>query len=129
MSHFPSPRARCAVVSIVVMCAGTVLAGMGPTQADKFGAIAFSTSSGQAGWSFDYDTRAIAESRALANCGAGCKVVTWFKNSCGALAVGRNNGYGATWADSRAAAEKAAMGICRSNSTGCGIRRWVCTKR
>jgi hypothetical protein len=116
-------------VSVVLCWVVLVPAMASSARAEKFGAIAFAPGSGRAGWSFDYDTRANAENRALANCGAGCKVVTWFKNACGALAVGHNNGYGAGWADSRAAAEQKAMGYCRANSSNCDIRRWVCTTR
>ena len=56
---------------------------------DNFGAIAFSSSSGATGYSYDYDSRDGAEERALQECGPGCKVVLWFKNACGALAVGK----------------------------------------
>ncbi|MBK5958228.1 hypothetical protein CCR97_08390 [Rhodoplanes elegans] len=108
-----------------VLVAGTVAAAA----AEKFGAIAFSTDSGRAGWSFDYDSRARAESEALASCGGGCKIVIWFKNACGALATGGNNAYGAAWANSRAEAEQKATGFCRQRSASCSIRRWVCTTR
>ena len=96
---------------------------------DNFGAIAFSSSSGATGYSYDYDSRDGAEERALQECGPGCKVVLWFKNACGALAVGEGSGYGTGWASSRSEAENLAMGYCRQNTGGCEISRWVCTTR
>jgi hypothetical protein len=87
---------------------------------DNFGAIAFSSSSGATGYSYDYDSRDGAEER---------KVVLWFKNACGALAVGEGSGYGTGWASSRSEAENLAMGYCRQNTGGCEISRWACTTR
>ena len=94
---------------------------------ENFGAIAFSSSSGATGYSYDYDSRDGAEERALQECGPGCKVVLWFKNACGALAVGEGSGYGTGWASSRSEAENLAMGYCRQNTSGCEISRWACT--
>src|ERR1700681_405368 len=91
-----------------VACLGFLLAILPSTQAaaDNFGAIAFSASSGAAGYSYDYASRDEAEERALQECGRGCEVVLWFKNACGALAVGTGNGYGSGWAASRSEAEE-----------------------
>jgi hypothetical protein len=97
--------------------------------ADNFGAIAFSSGSGATGHSYDYDSRDGAEERALQECGPGCKVVLWFKNACGALAVGDGSGFGTGWASSRSEAENLAMGYCRQNTGGCQISRWACTTR
>jgi hypothetical protein len=96
---------------------------------DNFGAIAFSSGTGATGYSYDYDSRDDAEERALQECGPGCKVVLWFKNGCGALAVGEGNGSGTGWAASRTEAENLAIGYCRQNTSGCEISRWACTTR
>ena len=59
--------------------------------ADSYGAIAFSPSTRADGWSNSFSTRADAERRALRECSArarDCRVAIWFKNACGALAVG-----------------------------------------
>ena len=96
---------------------------------DHFGAIAYSTSSGSYGYSYDYSSRGEAEDRALAECSGDCKVVLWFKNACGALAVGNDHGYGTAWAGERGEAEATAMGYCRQYSQGCQVVRWVCTTR
>lgn len=96
---------------------------------DYFGAIAFSTRSGAHGWANDYGSRYGAENAALAQCGGGCRVVLWFKNTCGALATASDNSYGTGWSGSRRTAEAIAMRNCRERGGGCGILRWVCTTR
>jgi hypothetical protein len=111
---------------------GLVLSlGAGRAAADNYGAIAYSPSTGAHGWSFDYGSRVAAENAALANCrqhATDCSVPIWFRNACGALAVGPN-GYGSGWGTSRSIAERLALKICRQNSGGCTIRRWACTTR
>jgi hypothetical protein len=110
---------------------GFCLAVAQPTSAmaDYFGAIAFSTSDGAVGYSYDFGSREEAEERALQECGAGCEVVLWFKNACGAIAAGAGHGYGTGWAGSRGEAEGIAMRYCRQNAEGCEVLRWVCTTR
>jgi serine/threonine-protein kinase len=96
---------------------------------DNFGAIAFSTSSGAIGYSYDYSSGDDAQQSALQNCGYGCRVVLRFTNACGALAVGAGYGYGTGWAGNRQDAKSNALSYCSSQTTGCGIVRWVCTSR
>lgn len=98
---------------------------------DYYGAIAYSTSTGAHGYSYDYDSRYDAEQRALNECyqyGGGCQVAIWFRNACGALAVGPN-GWGADWHANRSGAESKAIARCSQYSYGCSIVRWVCTTR
>ena len=55
-----------------------------------------------------------AEERALRRNAA--RVARWspgFRNACASLATGADRGYGHAWAESRAAAERQAMGHCR----------------
>jgi uncharacterized caspase-like protein len=99
--------------------------------ANRFGAIAYSPSTGSHGWSYDYATREEAERVALANCGQharDCNVPIWFQNACGALAVGPS-GYGSGWAINQGLAEAYALGVCGQHSASCSVRRWVCTTR
>jgi uncharacterized caspase-like protein len=99
--------------------------------ADRFGAIAYSPSTGAQGWSYDYGSRELAEQVALANCARyarDCGVPIWFQNACGALAVGPS-GYGSGWAINQSLAEAAAVGMCSQYSPGCSVLRWVCTTR
>ena len=109
-----------------------LVAPSGEAAAQNFGAIAFSTGTGAIGWSFDYGSKSSAESAALANCrqhGADCIIATWFRNACGAIAVGDGNGWGAAWSNYRNGAESEALQICRRNTSNCTVRRWACTTR
>ncbi len=99
--------------------------------ANRFGAIAYSPSTGSHGWSYDYASREEAERVALANCAQharDCNVPIWFQNACGALAVGPS-GYGSGWAINQGLAEAYALGVCGQHSASCSVRRWVCTTR
>lgn len=99
-----------------------------PTGA-TYGAIAYSPATGAHGWANNHTSRSAAEGQALAYCrqyAKDCIEPVWFRNACGALAVGPN-GYGMAWGADRRAAEAKAMQTCRKYSGNCGVRRWVCT--
>jgi serine/threonine-protein kinase len=99
-----------------------------PRPSDRFGAIAYSASSGAWGTSYDYQTRAEAEQRALSRCAQGdCQVRVWFRNACGALAVGRGNCMGWGWASDKDEAQRKALNNCRQYGTGCSVKCWACT--
>jgi uncharacterized caspase-like protein len=98
---------------------------------DRYGAIAYSPSTAAQGWAYDLSSQAEAESVALAKCrehATDCIVPIWFRNACGALAVG-SSGYGAGWGNDQKTAEGTALQTCSKYSGNCGIRRWVCTTR
>jgi serine/threonine-protein kinase len=97
--------------------------------ADNYGAIAFAQESGRIGYSYDYASRAVAEERALQECGADCEVVVWFMNACAALATGDDNGYGSGWAGNHREAERLALASCNENAQNCSVAQWVCTTR
>jgi hypothetical protein len=118
-------------VAAGLMIAATSFAAGQATAQNNYGAIAYSPSTGAHGWSTDYPSRGEAETVALQNCGkhAGdCTVPIWFRNACGALAVG-SGGYGSGWGTSRQLAENYARQTCRKFTGNCQIRRWVCTTR
>lgn len=99
--------------------------------AAEFGAIAFSTSTGAHGYSHNFKSRVQAERVALRACrayGGGCRVVVYFYNACGALAVGRRNGYGFGWAPGRGTAKNIAMAACRQRTSSCRTVRSVCSR-
>ncbi len=83
------------------------------------------------GFSHSFDNIQGASNRALAECGAGCKVILTFDRGCGAYSMDRNSGaYGVARAPNRAAAENAAMGFCRQyGGKSCYVRTWTCTNR
>jgi Domain of unknown function (DUF4189) len=113
-----------AVVSFAVLTTWSTYAA-----ADYYGAIAFNQESGAVGYSYDFQTQAGAERRALSECGDDCEVVVWFMNACGALATGDDNGYGTGWAGTRRQAESTALSNCNENSENCSVIQWVCTSR
>lgn len=97
-----------------------------------YGAIAVSPSSKALGWSFDYGSRGKAQRVALAKCrqhAGDCKIATWFKNACGAIAFGGNGGWGADWGRSVANAKWKAKKRCKRYDSHCKVNRWVCTTR
>ena len=99
-----------------------------------YGAITYSDASGTHGFSYDYSTRAGAETRAISECervsGYGdCYVLVWFRNACGALAESYDGAYGSGWGSDRAIAEQYALQSCNQYGRGCTISRWVCTTR
>ena len=124
-------RSALAWACVVAFALG--FAATGPVKAaDYYGAIAFSQQTGAHGYSYDYGSRRVAQSRALQECakhGGGCKIATWFRNACGALAVGNGNGWGAEWGNTRAEAERLALQRCGTHTSGCWIKRLVCTTR
>jgi hypothetical protein len=96
---------------------------------EYYGAIAYSLGTGAHGWANDHPSRAAAEKAALANCrkfAKDCKAVVWFKNACGAIAVG-SKGYGWGWGEKQAAAEIEALKSCSKHTMGCTVHRHVCT--
>jgi hypothetical protein len=100
---------------------------------DYFGAIAYSARSGANGWAKDHASREAAEKAALAACGKhakDCSVLVWFRNGCGAVAVGAKTsipGYG--WGTTQALADAEAMKGCARHTKGCRIKHQVCTAR
>jgi uncharacterized caspase-like protein len=103
-----------------------------PAAGDHFDAIAYSPTSRAHGYSMDFSTQAEAEARALAECnskGTGCQPGLWFRNGCGALAVGPDGSWGGDWGVDQQAAEQKALEQCRKYSSGCTVVRWVCTTR
>jgi hypothetical protein len=118
-------------MTVPLVCLALCLGADNASADDHYGAIAYSPSTGAHGWSYDYDVRVAAESAAMAICRQGavdCIVPVWFRNACGALAVGPQ-GYGSGWGASRSNAENAALLTCGKYSDNCSIRRWACTTR
>jgi serine/threonine-protein kinase len=117
------------VVGIFVML-GVLMSALGTAQAQYYGAIAYSESTGNWGTANDYGSRGQAERAALSRCkSSDCEIKCWFRNSCGALAKGEG-GLGWSWAaDSREEAEAQAIANCEEHGTDCRTICWVCTAR
>jgi serine/threonine-protein kinase len=94
-----------------------------------FGAIAYSQQSAHYGWSINMKSQEEAETSAMNQCynyGSDCKS-TWFSNGCGALAIGKDGGWGTNFGDNRRQAENKAIAQCGTVSTECKIEFSKCT--
>lgn len=101
----------------------------------QFGAIAYSRTTGDYGFSYGQSSRGRAEQVALGYCGEqrnqarDCSVLVWFWNACAALATAPNGAYGGDHASDRRAAEESARRICANyGGAGCRVVRTVCSR-
>lgn len=94
---------------------------------DRFGAIAYSKSTGALGYSYGHYSQNDAEQDALSRCDASDReVIGWVRNAYGALAVGDDSAAcGWAWGTTRDDAERAALAECKKQTTNCYIKRWV----
>lgn len=104
------------------------LVGSSAQAYDLYAAIAYSDSTGRWGYSFDNYTLADASVSAVSRCAAyDCRVKTWVRNGCAALARGYSGGLGWAYNDSLAYARTRAIQECNAWGYGCGIVAWACT--
>ena len=113
-------------VLAAMLLSAVALSALAETSEDRHGAIAFSQGTdGSHAWgmAWSFESQAGAAARANAECrsegGGNCAQVGWFRNACGALAIGSGNGYGAGWGDTKQAAEADALSECRFRNDGC----------
>ena len=94
---------------------------------NTYAAIAYSPSTGDYGFGYNFGTRAGAEQRALKDCnGDDAQIVTWVNNGFCALALGDDQsrwGYGYSWGGgaSNVEAKQRALKQCQSRTTGAHI--------
>lgn len=121
--------ARRGIASVFLMCLVLGWSARPAAAQDYFGAIAFSPKTRAHGWAYDYTSRSEAQSRAMSECrrhAGDCVNAVWFRNACGALAVGPQ-AYGAGWGTNRKLAERSALQSCGRFSRDCSVIRWICT--
>ena len=89
--------------------------------ANLWGSIAFSQNSQRGhAWAIVWNAggAALAKKVGLAECrrqgGQNCQEIAWFRDACGALAIGDGNGFGSGWGTTTAIAERYALSQCRS---------------
>jgi hypothetical protein len=90
---------------------------------EHYAAIAYSESTGEYGYAFDYGTLGAAQRMALTRCGAAdARLVGWAKNGwyC-ALAVGADGSYGYGSGPTAARARTVALGHCREYTADCQV--------
>ena len=100
----------------------------------QHGSIAFSQEfDGSYAWgiAWDYVNAVNATERSINECrrngGTNCMEAGWFKNACGALAIGDDNGYGAGWGDTSTEAKRDALRQCRASNDNCRIEVARCS--
>lgn len=100
--------------------------------APRYGAIAYGRTSGAWGSSYQWDSRAKAESTAMQNCkehGDDCEVMVWFHDKCGAVAA--TDGDTPFWGlgDSEEQARADAQSKCADGGgRGCEVQASQCSK-
>jgi hypothetical protein len=127
MTPFASAPALAFALGLAVLPAG-------PALAQGYGAIAYSTETGEWGWSRNYATRLGAEWRALQECrsavgwGRDCRLAIVVRGACAALAAGSAP---AIWGAGRGAtptqSARAAQDACGQTGRGCAARLQVCS--
>jgi len=94
-----------------------------------YGAIAYSSKTGAHGWSHSYSSRHAAESAALRSCrayGRGCRIIVWELNSCAAVAVSPDGGWGWGLHQDRWRAQAIANAECEARNRSCSLLQLVC---
>lgn len=112
-------------VAALAFAAGPVAAGQCGYQY-CWGAVGFGPG-GAAGWAHSYPSQQDAYNAVQSNCGWDCTQIKTFYNTCGAIAVGANDGWGWGHSPSRAGAESLALGYCNQYDYGCSVRVWACS--
>lgn len=123
-------NSRISCMLIVMVTVSLLLPAVAVAQRNYFGAIAYAPTGKALGWSYNFASRKQAEREALKNCnkhGGGCKIANWFRNACGAIAIGTNGGWGADWGVSLNQAKSKTVKQCGKYDSGCKVVRWVCT--
>lgn len=95
----------------------------------RFGAIAYSESSGRFGSSWRVANRGDAEQQAVSACNRpDCRPVVWFRNGCGALARARNGAVVYAWSGGWLAdAKLRASNRCTAQWGSCKLICSVCS--
>lgn len=101
-----------------------------PQAARAFGALAIDSNQGASyGFSFQQPNAAAARKAAVAKCGANCRAIVYFRNTCAAYAADQAEGssvYGWGYAPNKERAQSLAMSYCQKNGSACQIRVWAC---
>jgi len=98
----------------------------------SYGAIAYGPRSGAWGTSYRWQTKAKAESEAMAKCsehGSDCEVMVWFEHLCGAVATGRDGKVSWGLGDGEGLARKNALDKCaQAGGKACKVQVSQCSR-
>jgi hypothetical protein len=107
-----------------------MLTGATTTQ-DTYGAIYYTKEGRYLGYAWGHTTQTSAEDEAYSQCrsrGADCQRAVWFRNACGAFALGDSDGWGSDWGTTKAEAERKALQACRDyGNNDCQIEVSLCS--
>lgn len=125
----PGERQRCEFDPETrrVICECVPISPPPPTRSLRWGAIAYSDSTGAVGWGWGYESRDSAESAALMQCATranDCHVAVQVSGGCAALAKGIVDGiHGAGWSRGISAreAERDALTECSKRTKNCTV--------
>lgn len=96
-----------------------------------YGSIAYSADTGAIGYAYDNSSKQGAINVALNACykhADDCvTAINFWDGACGAIAVGRNGGWGASWGEDLHFASDGALDKCSENDDGCQVKRYQCT--
>ena len=111
------------------------MASMQAQAQNRYGSIAFSQQGDggyQWGFTWDFESREVARNRAIAGCrnkgGRSCSEIFQFRNTCGALAIGGANGWGAGAGATTLEAQRGALEQCRTTNRNCQVAVSRCAK-
>jgi len=99
---------------------------------DSYGAIAFSPSTRDKGYSWNFSSQKAAEARALSECesvssATDCRILMWARNACMSIAEGSNGASGSAWSQNLIDAEFKAKEVCRQyQGINCTVTRTIC---
>ena len=103
---------------------------------DLWGSIAFSQNPQRGhAWALVWNTGGAPQAKQLGldlcrrEGGQNCREIGWFRNACGALAIGDGNGFGAGWGTTIAAAEHDSLSKCRSVNENCRLEVSRCSDK
>jgi len=114
-------------LAVSAIVGASVLAAQEAAAADTYAAIAYSTANGSSGYGNRYPDRALAEERALQECGESCEIVMWVRNQCAVLVTGNGNGYGTFRSADEDEAVAGAIAQCEKYMSDCSNIVMACS--
>lgn len=92
-----------------------------------WGAVAVG-SQGSYGYAHSWGSEQEAYDAAMSGCEYDCTIIRTFYNTCAAIAVADNGGWGWGYDASRELAESLAMSYCMDQGYNCQVEVWACSQ-
>lgn len=111
-------------MALAVLTAGSAAAG-------SYGAIYFSPTTRATGYVGNAESRQDAVDTAYDYCARNAsdcvKAIEFWGGSCGAVAVGDRNGWGASWGEEMEFASEGALSACSKRTGHCKVLKYYCS--